>query len=779
MTLLLDPPASVQAVDLEALVRDACLRIAPLWGLADMVAVNPYLGYAGHDLLATEDLLQRRLHAAVLPSWELLRGGWRSGAFAPSDLAAALASAEAPSGAPGAAAIAAWLDNPGHIAPASPRCLSIAASRTNCDGPDWGAAAVEDLGRFMAARCDAGVGRWALPDAGGLWRTWRTWMQHDLSMAMRGLPGVTAIIAALPDDAELARQALAQRLRLAPAAWADYLGRLLGELQGWAGWLRRQAWPAGQDSLGEMPELLTARLALDVAIGAALGQPQARPVVPPPIVPPELALDRAARLTAVIAWEGAWRQRLGGAFTPAAAATRAAAQAVFCIDVRSEGLRRALEAADGGIDTYGFAGFFAMPVAIDGGSRAQCPVLLNPAATIGLARKARPAGADLLASFRRSGGGGFAFMETFGLGRAVGILRGSLGLGYAAPAEDESAPLDLAALSDERRLALLAGMLANLGLARPYARLVLLCGHDSTVANNPQAAGLACGACGGHGGAVNARLAAALYNDPALRARVGDAAPPADSIAVAGLHDTATDEVRILDRATVPASHAGDLARLERALAAAAAANRAARSTGLPGMPAGSSALAAFLARTRHWAELRPEWGLAGNAAFIAAPRSMTRGADLGGRCFLHSYDAALDPDGSVLTLILTAPVVVASWINLQYWASTVDPQRLGSGSKALHSVVGGIGVAAGSGADLLPGLAAESVHDGSAPRHQPVRLQVYVAAATDRIDAVIAGAAHLRDLVEQGWIALHALDPANATSRRRQPTGGWSGPHS
>ena len=41
---------------------------------------------------------------------------------------------------------------------------------------------------------------------------------------------------------------------------------------------------------------------------------------------------------------------------------------------------------------------------------------------------------------------------------------------------------------------------------------------------------------------------------------------------------------------------------------------------------------------------------------------------------------------------ILTAPVVVASWISLQYYGSTVAPDLFGSGNKLLHNVVGGIG---------------------------------------------------------------------------------------
>jgi uncharacterized protein len=66
--------------------------------------------------------------------------------------------------------------------------------------------------------------------------------------------------------------------------------------------------------------------------------------------------------------------------------SRPAIQAAFCIDVRSEIFRRALEAVWPQAETVGFAGFFGFPIEyvpighLRGG--AQCPVLLRPAFTI-------------------------------------------------------------------------------------------------------------------------------------------------------------------------------------------------------------------------------------------------------------------------------------------------------------------------------------------------------------------------------------------------------------
>ena len=87
--ITLAPPLPATALDAEALVRAVCLRVAPLWGLRDLVAVNPYLGHADAGLLAAEDAMQRSQHAAVLPSWEPLRRAWQAGKFALDDVAAA------------------------------------------------------------------------------------------------------------------------------------------------------------------------------------------------------------------------------------------------------------------------------------------------------------------------------------------------------------------------------------------------------------------------------------------------------------------------------------------------------------------------------------------------------------------------------------------------------------------------------------------------------------------------------------------------------------------
>jgi uncharacterized protein YbcC (UPF0753/DUF2309 family) len=466
--------------------------------------------------------------------------------------------------------------------------------------------------------------------------------------------------------------------------------------------------------------------------------------------------------------------------------SRPSFQAIFCIDVRSEVFRRHLEAAAPSAQTIGFAGFFGIPVAHRpaGEERpaTRCPVLLvPPVATVDAASPEEAATVIIHREFKRAWKGFqnsaiscFSFVETLGLGYAGKLgLKGAAACGCDSPhlpALDPATPDPVAT-----RTALAAGALKNMGLTTGFARLVLICGHGSQSANNPYASALDCGACGGHAGDVNARLAADILNDPQVRQALAkqQIQIPDDTWFLAGLHNTMTDDVELYDLNAVPASHHRDLEELRQALATAGHNSRKERAhcLGLDGVR--QDALHdAVTQRTADISQVRPEWGLANNAAFIAAPRRRTAGLKLDGRVFLHDYDEAKDPDHSVLTLILTAPVVVASWINLQYYGSRVNPQIYGSGNKTLHNVAGGIGVFEGNGGDLRPGLPLQSIHNGEDYVHEPRRLSVYVEAEPRVIGAILEANPSVRDLFANGWIHLFALQGSECLRFRED--GAW-----
>ncbi len=321
-----------------------------------------------------------------------------------------------------------------------------------------------------------------------------------------------------------------------------------------------------------------------------------------------------------------------------------------------------------------------------------------------------------------------------------------------------------------------ARILRLMGLDCDLAPLVLLVGHGSQSANNPQAAALECGACGGQSGEVNARILARMLNDADVREQLATHGirVPAQTVFAAALHNTATDELEWFDLDLLPATGQANVTRLQATFAAALDQVRRERAPQLQidAKQPPTRLLHALKRRASDGAQTRPEWGLANNAAFIIAPRDLTRDVNLAGRSFLHDYDASRDGDGSKLEQLMTAPMLVTHWINWQYHASSCEPVYFGSGNKLLHNVVGAhIGIFEGNGGDLRIGLSRQSLHDGERDMHEPLRLSVIIAAPHQRIEAVLRKHAHLRALVDNDW--LHLCQYENGIlSRYRQ--GQW-----
>ena len=127
-----------------------------------------------------------------------------------------------------------------------------------------------------------------------------------------------------------------------------------------------------------------------------------------------------------------------------------------------------------------------------------------------------------------------------------------------------------------------------------------------------------------------------------------------------------------------------------------------------------------------------------------------------------------------MLELILTAPVVVASWISLQYYGSSVAPELFGAGNKLLHNVTGGIGVVEGNGGLLRVGLPWQSVHDGETLTHEPLRLSVLIEAPREAIADVLERHPGVRALFDNRWLHLFALDDQGRRTWRYAGDLGW-----
>lgn len=828
-------PAPEKRRDIETAIAAACGKIAPLWPLKHFVAVNPFLGFAGQPFGATAATLKRVASVDMLMPRSFYRDAIASGAIDDAALEAALRGAPADIDRPvdlDALKRAALKEPRAGLRP--PAVVSTVAEVLDAlaDGDRQASLVgfmIEEISKWCAAYFDEGQASWRMPQCDlPAYAAWRRAARYDLNAEAMGVAGFRETILSLPEDPIETIATVIEKLWIPARAVDDYLHRTLLDIGGWAAYARYLVW--NSELNGERNDTLVQLLAIRVAYGYGLFRARtdvafhsawSRAMTEAASTPldhrlnddPDLAVDLILHESYEIAFRKKLYARLSSPVRglPPRAGGRPEIQAAFCIDVRSEVFRRALETVWPEAETVGFAGFFGFPIEYvpighkRGG--AQCPVLLRPAFTICEAvddvspaqesrvldlRLLRRRAAKAWKAFKLSAVSSFAYVETAGLGFAVKLLSDAFGLTRPAP-DPNLDGLDasviprlgprleprlvgdrMTGLAPEQRLAMAEAVLKAMSMTEGFARLVLLAGHGSTTVNNPHGSGLDCGACGGHTGEANARIAAAVLNDAGVRQglRARNIFVPEDAWFLAALHDTTTDEVTIFDEDAAPASHRAGIATLKERLSAAAELARLERAA-LLGVASDAKAGKKIIARSRDWSQVRPEWGLAGNAAFIAAPRARTAGLDLRGRAFLHSYDHEKDEGGKVLELIMTAPMVVASWINLQYFGSTTNNRTFGSGNKTLHNVVGQIGVLEGNGGDLRTGLPLQSVHDGMRFVHEPLRLNVFIHAPEAAMDRILAGNANVRALVENGWLHLHALRE-DGTIRRRLDRGAW-----
>lgn len=809
-------PAHGDAVAAGSVVRAvdiACRRTAPLFPLDSFVAVNPFVGMADLPFPSAAELVARTAGGRLALPLSHHEQALQDGRILDADLEQALALYTRPAGAPDDATSLRAFVRQHAQSPVQP--LPTVASLTGRRrGADLAAVITSHLSSWAGTYFDEGQAVWRSP-----WRhlppyaAFRAEARHDRSLEVLGLSGIRKHLSALPRSADALFEHAAATLGLPPEAQPPYFQRLLAELGGWAGYARYIGFSAELSgrSDGTLRELLAIRLALECAILECQPGLDGRKVLLALYdahtewqAQPDHEVEAYCVTVLQTAHEFASQRRLRWRLERPVRKSepeRPSAQLVFCIDVRSEVLRRALESVESSYATLGFAGFFGFPIEhVPVGAshgHAHCPVLLKPGFRIPQAsgdaalpqrRAARIWSDKAWSAFKKSAVSSFGFVEALGLTHLGKLVSDTLGRSPDLPAQhglqaDEAQRLtpDLTAqdglgMSLEEQVERAEAVLRGMSLTKGFAPLVVLVGHGSRSTNNPHAAGLDCGACGGHSGAPNARVACAVLNTPAVRRALKDRGidVPEDTVFIAAEHNTTTDEVEVFHAAD---SHP-EVNHLRAKLKAASAIARAERAERF-GSHEGPLLDAARLSteaqrKAADWSEVRPEWGLAGCSSFVVGPRSLTRGLNLKGRSFLHNYDWRQDRDFSVLELIMTAPMVVTSWISLQYYASTVDNETFGCGNKTLHNVVGGLGVLEGAEGTLRSGLSLQSVHDGSRAVHDPVKLAVHIAAPIEAMNDVLRQHPSVRALVDHGWIYLLAVNDEGRVTHRYEGELSW-----
>ncbi len=804
-----------QANSVDAAVKIACARIAPTWPLDQFIAVNPYWGYIDEPIQSAASRIERYSGSRMLMPRSFYHEQWSAGSLRIKHLQKALNRSGLPISID---SLLQELRKEPEYLPRIPLLTALADTKRDLlHGMSISDFVTHNVSQHCASYFDHCQSAWETQHKESLYQSWLHHARADMSpWLLMGIHKVRHFAHSLPYNPQTLIEEALRVLPVPSQAWPDYLTGLLMSINGWASWCayeRFQANLSGQHD-DHILQLLAIRIAWEQFAFVHLLSSQILPAWTDAWKRFDASLTLTDTRTAFDwifqdALEISHQEQMHHALAHNAMdscvkpSNTPDVQAIFCIDVRSELFRRALEAASDSIQTLGFAGFFGLPVSYtplgSSAGRPQLPGLLSPKLSVSDSTGSKDTDQHLLSkrrqdlgfksawkNFRSSAASTFTYVESCGLFYVSSLIKNTLH--RASPKVKAGHDQDHAATlrprlsddkgKDEASIAglcdLVSGILTNMSLTAGFARLVLLMGHGSQTLNNPHAAGLDCGACGGQTGEVNARVLAGLLNDPAIRSGLdarGISIPDTTHV-LAALHNTTTDEVTIFDTDLLPPSHVSDLARLQTWLQQAGHAARRERAASLGigdhETTSEKNLLLQFQIRTNDWSQVRPEWGLANNAAFLVAPRMRSRGLNLHGRVFLHEYLSELDHSGRVLESIMTAPMLVTNWINMQYYASTVDNRLYGSGNKVLHNVVGGrLGVFEGNGGDLRIGLPIQSLHDGTTLRHTPLRLSVWIEAPQDSIEAIIARHAVVRNLVYNGWIHLFQITPGTANIAR------------
>ncbi|MBX7205078.1 MAG: DUF2309 domain-containing protein [Bacteroidia bacterium] len=463
-------------------------------------------------------------------------------------------------------------------------------------------------------------------------------------------------------------------------------------------------------------------------------------------------------------------------------------QAMFCIDDRECSLRRYMEKLDGSCETFGTPGFFGVEFFYkpEHGkfTTKLCPAPVTPKYLIKEIDSTHKHEEDLhLTKHSHSLLSGWLISQTLGFWSALrlffNIFKPAMSPATATSFRhmDQFAKLtiectDINEKEDglqigftiEEMVNRAEGLLKSIGLVNDFAPLVYVIGHGSSSVNNPHYSAYDCGACSGRPGSVNARVICQMMNDPRVKEGLKHRGVfiPETTRFVAGLHDTTRDEFMFYDEELLNGEweqkHKSNKELFEKVLDENAK-ERSRRFEVINTSRSAHKIHNRIKIRSVSLFEPRPELNHATNALCIIGRRDLTRHVFLDRRSFLNSYNYAIDPEGRFLLPILRAAAPVCGGINLEYFFSRVDNQKLGAGTKLPHNVMGLIGVANGIDGDLRPGLPSQMIEV-----HDPLRLLTIVEHYPDVILKVLKSSPETYEWFINEWIHLVAVHPDNGT---------------
>jgi len=459
-------------------------------------------------------------------------------------------------------------------------------------------------------------------------------------------------------------------------------------------------------------------------------------------------------------------------------------QGLFCIDDRECSFRRYIEEVDPNSQTFGTPGFFGVEFYFQpqGGKffTKLCPAPVTPKYLIREEHATFKRLPEL--HFKKNTHGLFRawlITQTLGFWTAVklflNIFRPTMSPATASSFRhmDKNADLTIECTNPEETISglqvgftksemvtRLDALLKSIGLVKDFAPIVYVIGHGSSSVNNPHYAAYDCGACSGRAGSVNSRVICHMANDTEVRSMLKEKGIviPDSTVFLGGLHDTTRDEIIFFDEHKLQEHyrtlHKSNELIFKKALDLNSR-ERSRRFASINTRESSPEIHKRILIRSVSLFEPRPELNHATNALCIVGRRSLTEGLFLDRRSFMNSYDYSIDPEGNYLFNILKAAAPVCGGINLEYYFSRVDNQKLGAGTKLPHNVMGLFGVANGIDGDLRPGLPSQMIEV-----HDPVRLMIVVEHFPEVILKTIQRSAETYEWFLNEWVLLVSVNP-------------------